>query len=156
MYLFVAALFVTATPSVVTAQAITCQDAAGRFISCDSSSVTVCQDATGREVSCGGGAGADGGGGGGAGSISIENPLAADSITDFFLLLIRILLIFAIPIIVFFIIYAGFLMVTAQGNQEQITTAKRAFVYALIGGLLILGAELILTVIQGTVNSFTV
>lgn len=86
-----------------------------------------------------------------SGSVTIKNPLAADSITEFFLLIIEILLIFAIPLIVLFIIYAGFMMVTAQGNEEQLKTAKRALIYAIIGGLLILGARLILEVIQGTV-----
>lgn len=94
--------------------------------------------------------------GGAGGAVKIENPLAFDSLTDFFLAIIEILLIFAIPIIVFFIIYAGFLYVTAQGNAEQVQKASRALLYAIIGGLLILGANLILSVIQSTVNSFTV
>jgi len=89
--------------------------------------------------------------------IGIINPLGeGTTITSFFLDLIRILLIFAIPIIVFFIIYAGFLMVTANGKPEQISKGKTALLYAVIGGLLILGANLILTVIQGTVDSFRV
>lgn len=89
--------------------------------------------------------------GGSAGAVTIDNPLAANSITEFFLLIIEILLVFAIPLIVLFIIYAGFLIVTAQGKEEQITQGKRALIYAVIGGLLILGAQLILEVIQGTV-----
>ena len=97
------------------------------------------------------------GGRGGSQSVSILNPLGeGTTITSFFLDLIQILLVFAIPLIVFFIIYAGFLMVTANGKAEQISKGKTALLYAVIGGLLILGANLILTVIQGTVDSFRV
>jgi uncharacterized membrane protein YjfL (UPF0719 family) len=92
--------------------------------------------------------------GGGGGGVRIENPLEADSITEFFLDIIQILLIFAVPIIVFFIILSGFKLVTAQGNDAQISEGKRAFLYALIGALLILGAYVILEVIQQTVGAF--
>ncbi|HMA77990.1 MAG TPA: pilin [Candidatus Paceibacterota bacterium] len=88
------------------------------------------------------------------GSASIQNPLGDLTLTQFFLQIIEILLIFAVPIIVFFIILSGFKMVTAQGDTNQLTESKRAFIYAIIGGLLILGAFVILDVIQGTVNSF--
>ena len=86
--------------------------------------------------------------------VRIENPLAADNLTEFFLLIIEILLIFAVPVIVFFIILAGFKFVTAQGNDSALAEAKKALLYAIIGGLLILGAFIILEVIQGTVASF--
>ena len=76
------------------------------------------------------------------------NPLGSESITEFFLQLLQIILIFAVPIIVFFIIYAGFLYVTARGNQEQVSKATRALGYAILGGVIILGAQVILTVIQ--------
>lgn len=83
------------------------------------------------------------------------NPLASDSLEDFLLAIIRILRIFAVPIIIFMIIYAGFLYVLARGSEEQVTKATRALTYAVVGGLLILGAELILRVIQGTVDQLT-
>tara|TARA_B100000508_G_scaffold140740_2_gene143162 strand:- start:2041 stop:2517 length:477 start_codon:yes stop_codon:yes gene_type:complete len=92
---------------------------------------------------------------GGAG-VSIQNPLQAKSITEFFFQIIEILLIFAIPIIVFFIILAGFRFVTAQGDTNKLSDAKRALLYAIVGGLLILGAYIILEVIESTVNAFRV
>jgi len=84
----------------------------------------------------------------------IVNPLRSDSITCFLLDIIQILLILAVPIIVFFIIYAGFKFVVAQGNETELIAAKRALFGALIGGLLILGASVILEVIAGTVSNF--
>lgn len=88
------------------------------------------------------------------GGQSLKNPLGEgnDSLEAFLLNVIAILRIFAVPIIIFMIIYAGFLYVLARGNEEQVTKATRALTYAVIGGLLIIGAEVILRVIQGTVS----
>lgn len=85
----------------------------------------------------------------------LEDPLddSISSIPAFFLAILDILLVFAIPFIVFFIIYAGFLYVTARGNVSVIEQAHRTLLYALIGGLLILGARGILSIITNTVNS---
>ena len=90
-------------------------------------------------------------------SVVLENPLdsSISSIPAFFQAIIDILLVFAIPFVVFFIIYAGFLYVTARGNVETISKAHRALLYALIGGLLILGANVILDIITGTVSEIT-
>jgi hypothetical protein len=86
---------------------------------------------------------------------TLMNPLdGITSITGFFLAILDILLVFAIPFVVFFIIYAGFMYVTARGDTGKIQTAHNALLYAIIGGLLILGARLILAVIQGTVDEF--
>jgi len=54
------------------------------------------------------------------------------------------------------IIYAGFQYVMARGSEEQVTKATRSLTYAVLGGLIILGAELILRVIQGTVSQLTI
>ena len=91
------------------------------------------------------------------GSVSLESPLDSNisSIPKFFQAIIDILLVFAIPFIVFFIIYAGFLYVTARGNVETISKAHKALLYALIGGVLILGANVLLDVITGTVTDIT-
>lgn len=90
----------------------------------------------------------------GADTVRIQNPLRADNIVQLFTDIIDILLVFAVPLIVFFIIYAGFLYVTARGNESTITKAHMALLYALIGGVLILGAKVLIEVIGGTVESF--
>jgi hypothetical protein len=99
-------------------------------------------------------AGADGSGDsdGGLGDGGLHNPLRYDSLSEVLLTILDVLVIFMIPVIIFFIIYAGFLYVTARGNQSSIETAHRTLLYAVIGGLLILGARALLAVIQGTVN----
>lgn len=88
-----------------------------------------------------------------ANAITIDNPIIADDVQELFQTIIDIVLVFAIPIIVFFIIYAGFLYVTARGNESTIQQAHMALLYALVGGLLILGARVLIEVVQGTVDS---
>jgi ABC-type amino acid transport system permease subunit len=68
--------------------------------------------------------------------------------------LLGILVVIATPIVVIFIILAGFKYVTAQGDTNKLQEAKRALVYAIIGGVLIIGAEVLAEIIRGTVDSF--
>jgi hypothetical protein len=89
----------------------------------------------------------------GDGSLSLKNPIQAKSIGELFQAIIDIVLVFAIPIVVFFIILAGFRYVTARGNGHVIEEAHMALLYALIGGVLILGARVLIEVISGTVDA---
>ena len=58
----------------------------------------------------------------------------------------------SLPIITIFIVYSGFLFVTAQGNQGKLETAKRNFFFSVLGALLILAAWILATIIAGTVT----
>jgi|AntRauTorckE6833_2_1112554.scaffolds.fasta_scaffold00021_91 amino acid transporter len=88
-------------------------------------------------------------------SVRLQNPLVTDTIQEFLLAVLRIFMIVAIPIVILFIILAGFKFVTAQGNAEELQTAKRALMYALIGGLIILGAVVIVGIVTNLVGVFT-
>lgn len=93
---------------------------------------------------------------GGSGlSFSFENPIKFDSLEDLITAIIRIIIVIAVPIVVLFIILAGFKYVTAQGNPTKIQDASRSLTYAIIGGVLILGAFVIAQIIGGFVKSFT-
>ena len=88
---------------------------------------------------------------------TLTNPLdsSISSIPAFFEAILQIVMIFAVPFVVFFIILAGFKYVKARGNASEIEDAHRALLYAVLGGLLILGAQAILTLVTNTVNQFT-
>lgn len=90
---------------------------------------------------------------GGDPSLALINPLKFGTLTELLTEILKILVVFAVPIVVFFIIYAGFKFVTARGSESELEKAKSAFTWAVIGGVIILGAQLIITVIQGTVDS---
>ncbi len=58
----------------------------------------------------------------------------------------------AVPIITVFLVYSGFLFVTAQGNQAKLEIAKRNFLYSVLGALLILAAWVLANIIGSTVS----
>jgi|SRR3989344_8567717 len=86
---------------------------------------------------------------------AIPNPLKREygDLAAFLNAIVDFLLYLAIPIAIFFVIYAGFLFVTAQGNEEQLKTAKKTIIWSLIGVAVLLGAKVIAYAIQGTISS---
>ena len=88
-------------------------------------------------------------------SVTIQNPLKVNSIQCF----ISIALQFVVDILaiaaVLYIMWAGFLFVKAQGNPEELKTAKTALLHALIGTGIVLGAWGLATVVSNTVNQVT-
>ena len=87
-------------------------------------------------------------------NVSWQNPLQFSSIDTLVVGVLNALIIIAVPIITLMIIYAGFLYVTARGNAEQVRKATQALTYAIIGGVLVIGAVAITGIIEQTVCSF--
>jgi hypothetical protein len=87
-------------------------------------------------------------------SVQLENPLEADNIRELLVDILEVVIVFALPIIVFFIIYAGYLYATARGNASQIEQATRALTYAVIGGVVVLGATAIARIVGNIVTQF--
>ena len=84
----------------------------------------------------------------------IKNPLATNSIQEFLETILTVVMVLSVPVIIFFVIYAGFLYATARGNSDQIKQATQAFTYAIIGGLIVLGAMVLVGIIQNLVSAF--
>lgn len=59
----------------------------------------------------------------------------------------------SLPIITVFIVYSGFLFVTARGNASKLEQARMNFFYVIIGALLVLGAWIFANIIGGTVSN---
>lgn len=53
------------------------------------------------------------------------------------------------------LVWVGFLFVAARGNEEKISRAKAALMWTIIGGLILLGAKAIQSVITTTVTSLS-
>lgn len=87
--------------------------------------------------------------------VALKNPLNFNSIPEFIAGALKALALIALPIITLFLVISGFLFITAQGNQQKLETAKKNFVYVVLGALLILGAWILATLIAGTVNQLT-
>ena len=84
----------------------------------------------------------------------LENPLnpAYSNISGFVEGVLRAVVMIALPIVTFFIVYAGFLYVSARGNATQLEKAHKNLLYVIIGAILILGAWVLATLIGGTVT----
>lgn len=57
-------------------------------------------------------------------NVHFDNPISATSLTEFINDILDIVLKIAVPVIVLFIIFAGFQFVTAQGNEEKLKRAR--------------------------------
>ncbi len=87
------------------------------------------------------------------GSVTLPNPLGGtvNSLGDFVTVILNnIVLPIGSVIIVFMIIYSGFLFVTARGDTGQIDDAKHIFKYVVIGSAILLGSVAIAAAINGT------
>jgi len=81
------------------------------------------------------------------------DPIKAQSFAEFVNNILDVVIQIGYVVIVFFIVYCGFLFVTARGNPEQLSTAKTALLWTCIGAAILLGAKVLETAIQSTVTS---
>jgi len=92
-----------------------------------------------------------GGSGGG-----LRNPLTnICSFEDFVALLLQAVINIGLPIAVLFIVYSGFLFVTAQGNVTKIDEAKKTFFYTVIGVSIFLGSWALALIVKSTIKLLT-
>ncbi len=92
--------------------------------------------------------GAQGGGGG-----TLQNPLKFDSLPELLNAILDAVVQLGAILLVFMLVWVGFLFVTAQGNPEKVSTARSALMWTVIGGLILLGAKAISEVIAATVQT---
>ncbi len=85
----------------------------------------------------------------------IEDPtggILGDNISETIKNMIGGLLKLAIPFLVLAYVYVAFLFVKAQGAAEKLKEAKKAFVWLLVGTAIIVGADVIFSVIKDTLS----
>ncbi len=86
----------------------------------------------------------------------LKNPLQdINSISGLLSAILDIVSQIMAPIIVLAIIYTGFLFVKAQGKDEELTKAKQALLWTVIGAIVVLGATVLSSAIEGTINELT-
>jgi len=83
----------------------------------------------------------------------LQNPLKVGTLEEFLALILQAVVNLGTIVLVIMLVYVGFLFVVGQGNEEKISEAKKALMWTVIGGLVLLGAQAISLVIQATVNS---
>ena len=87
-------------------------------------------------------------------NIKLDNPIGSNTLQDFIIKVIHVVKLISIPIITFFIIYSGFLFVTAPGDKTKLEGGKKSLYGAVIGTAIILGATILANAIQGTISKF--
>jgi len=83
----------------------------------------------------------------------ICNPLKVETLSGFIEKALEVVRNIAFLVAVFFIVYAGYLFVTARGVEDRLKKAKGAFLWGVVGAAVILGAQLFANALQGTVTN---
>lgn len=86
--------------------------------------------------------------------LSNPSPGGGATLQDFIELLIKIIQSVGIPALVVAIIYSGFILLTAGGNEAQISKGKTWIFWTLIGAAIILGAQLVADTVYNTASVF--
>ncbi|HTE49055.1 MAG TPA: hypothetical protein VK675_04065 [Candidatus Paceibacterota bacterium] len=81
----------------------------------------------------------------------ICNPIEATSLNGLIKSLLEGVIRVGLPIVALAIIYCGFLFVSARGNPQELTKAKNALLYTLIGAAILIGSWAIAQLISETV-----
>ena len=89
------------------------------------------------------------------GAQTITNPLQFSSLQDLLNAILGAMITIGTIALTAAIIWIGFTFVTARGDPKKLQTARMALLWTVIGGLILLGAKGIETVIQSTVSSVT-
>ncbi|MBI2475975.1 MAG: hypothetical protein HYV67_01920 [Candidatus Taylorbacteria bacterium] len=87
-------------------------------------------------------------------SATIPNPLGRenDTLFKFITLLLDTVFPIASVVAIFFLIYSGFKMVMAGGNEDKLSEAKTALLWTVIGIAILLGAKVLSAVVCGTIE----
>ena len=86
--------------------------------------------------------------------MDFKNPLTFKKIVDLLEAIVNVFIVVATPIVVLFLIYSGFLYVTARGNAEQVKKAHSALMYGIIGGIIIIASKAIILIVENLVAAF--
>ena len=97
------------------------------------------------------------GGSGGTGGDTIQNWLkpGVNDIPTFLTALFKIIAEIGAVVLAFYIVYTGYLFVTAQGNEQALQKAKESLKWVLIGGAIILGAWVLSEAVLQTITDIT-
>lgn len=85
----------------------------------------------------------------------LKNPIKYGTIPEVLAAILNVIIMVATPFVVLAVIWCGFLFVTARGNSDKISKAKDALFYTIIGGVIILGATVLSSILSSTVGQIT-
>jgi hypothetical protein len=71
---------------------------------------------------------------------------------DFVVEVLKIVIKIGIPVIAVMFVYTGYLFISAQGNEQQLSKAKMALLSSVVGAAILLGAVLLATIVKNTIG----
>lgn len=86
---------------------------------------------------------------------TIKNPLGSSDLNILIQRIMNVVSVVGGIVVVVFIIYSGYKFVMAGGNEAEHKKAREIFYGTIIGGAILLGADIIANIIIGTVESTT-
>ena len=92
---------------------------------------------------------------GGTDGAKLENPIKYNDLSSFVAAVLKAAVQVLMPFVVLAFIWSGFLFVRAQGNEEQLSEAKTAIYWSVIGAFILLGAWGFAEIIAVTVSNIT-
>lgn len=95
-------------------------------------------------------------GGGTDTGVTLMNPLGTKSISVLLTDILQFVVYIGAIVVIFMLIYVGYMFVVARGVPGEITKAKEALKWTVVGALILLGAQAIASGIQATVAALTV
>ncbi len=84
------------------------------------------------------------------------NPIDSPNLSSFLLGIVNVAIQYGAILIVFFIVFAGFKFVTAQGNSEKVSEARKMLTWVVVGAFVLLGVYVIRAAICGTIKQLGV
>ena len=83
----------------------------------------------------------------------LQNPIRFNTIYEFLNGLLELIIAIGFPIVVLFIVFIGFRFVqlSAQGNAEELKKVRGYFFWAIVGALILLGAQALSFAIEATI-----
>ena len=84
---------------------------------------------------------------------TLKSPFAFETVAQLVSKILLIVVKVGWVLAFFFLIWSGFLFVTAAGSEEKLKTAKDTFVWTIVGSCIVLGAQVLSKVIETTVKN---
>ncbi len=86
-------------------------------------------------------------------SVTFQNPLKENTICGLMKDVLNVALYLGTPVMIGFLVYAGFKFVTALGKPDALQAAKSNLLNTIIGIALFLGAWTLVTILAGTIGA---
>lgn len=83
------------------------------------------------------------------------NPLGTTDLEALVLKILAFIIRIGAIVVIFMLVYVGFLFVTARGEPAKLSVAKSALLWTIVGALILLGSQAISLAIQATVGAIS-